>query len=694
MSHVAWRLVACLALVAPFASAQLPDFQPGRNFPTAAAAFGTGRSVDIDASDIDLDGDLDVLVANGGDGSAQATWVYVNQGGLQGGVEGAFVDESAARFAEAAIGKSRAIELADWDGDGDPDALVCDQSTTVQNGVVQHAYANRGGWQQGAPGYFDEVTDTFWGTLGPMTAAFEEEPIDGEGPFRWHASDAEFVDFDDDGDLDLMLVTEWINALGNKPTTIFLNDGTGRFDELWPWADASADVNLHSLDADVIDLDGDFDLDIVASSRDSQSRIYRNNLYGTSGAGSPFTDMTQTALLDTGAGSTSTGYTYQVEPADLDGDGDFDLWFTNYDHTADKILLNRGDFMFTKSSAIFGEPNVDEQTVDFIDYDGDGDLDASVPNFSGTNWLYEGTVADGYSAAQGLQHRTGTTSAGSEQPDPELPVTSNGGTSLAGDVADLDGDGDPDLCVGNDANQQNRVLFNTLGVPDTHAPVFLHLTAQGDKSDGTPTVIHAQMDDNGPRNNFARYHARLFWDVDGGFESCVAMAWQNGQQFRGVIPSDASGLVTYRVEVTDEYGNTAVSPTQQFTQVAGSALAWQTVGCGTSGSAGVPSLVGSGALTAGSTARLALTGARPSSFAAIFVSAASTPVAFKGGLLHAFPLALALDATTNAGGQIALAFPWPAGVPSGVAVWWQTLIADPAALGGVALSNAVRSMAP
>lgn len=115
------RVLAALWPCAPRASAQLSDLPPGRNFPTAAPVSGAGRSESIDAADVDNDGDLDVVVANGADGGVQANRSDINLGGTQGGIHGAFLDESAARFAGMPADTSREAEFADMDGDGDPD---------------------------------------------------------------------------------------------------------------------------------------------------------------------------------------------------------------------------------------------------------------------------------------------------------------------------------------------------------------------------------------------------------------------------------------------------------------------------------------------------------------------------------------------------------------------------------------------
>ncbi|MFT7464657.1 MAG: hypothetical protein ACI9EF_003015 [Pseudohongiellaceae bacterium] len=95
------RTLMIVALLTVSASAQLADLQPGRNFPAVATTFGAGRSENIDAGDMDNDGDLDVAVANGGDGAAQADALFVNAGGAQGGIQGTFLDESATRLAGA-----------------------------------------------------------------------------------------------------------------------------------------------------------------------------------------------------------------------------------------------------------------------------------------------------------------------------------------------------------------------------------------------------------------------------------------------------------------------------------------------------------------------------------------------------------------------------------------------------------------
>lgn len=64
---------------------------------------------------------------------------------------------------------------------------------------------------------------------------------------------------------------------------------------------------------------------------------------------------------------------------------------------------------------------------------------------------------------------------------------------------------------------------------------------------------------------------------------------------------------------------------------------WADLGSGLSGTNGVPSLVGTGMLGAGSTGSLTLTSARPLSPGAMLVSLASAPTPFKGGMLMPTP---------------------------------------------------------
>ena len=345
--------------------------------------------------------------------------------------------------------------------------------------------------------------------------------------------------------------------------------------------------------------------------------------------------MTQSALLDTGAGLTGSS-NYEVELADIDGDGDFDAWVADYDgplfsnYTLDRILRNDGGLSFSKESAwIKGNPDKLTNEADFLDFDGDGDLDVFVANFGGENWLFQNGLAQGLDPdVDGLFHRTGTTASGSTASWPELPPNNNTGTTLDGECADMDGDGDPDIVVANDGNQQNRYLANALGVPDTHAPTFGGLTVQGDKSDGRDTVIHASVLDNAASYVIAYYDVDLLYTVDGGDETLVQMARQGGQLFRGVIPAAVSGLVSWRVRATDDAGNTGFSATFAYTQTSSATSAWQNVGQGTQGAHGDPYLVGRGDLGAGSLTSIGLVDAAPNAFDALFLAAASTGVPF------------------------------------------------------------------
>jgi hypothetical protein len=689
------RLALAVALVqAPELHAQLTDLQPGRNFPFARDAFGTQRGEEVDVGDVDHDGDYDVVTAYGGGEQDHLNRIFINLGGAQGGTAGTFADETATRFAGMPADRSRDVDLVDFDGDCDLDLFVSNSGTTI---IFQpsRAYVNLGGRQQGATGFFDEVTDSFWGTLVSVPAG--DQFFGGNaGPFTAWSCDCDFGDLDLDGDMDLFAGTYGPHINGTRDSRVFLNDGNGRFDELWPWTEATADTRMHLLDVDLVDLDGDFDLDVFGASRDSQSRVFRNELdvaSATWGA-TPFSDRTQTALIDTGA-TLSGSNTYEVEPGDVDGDGDFDLWIVNYDGNKDTILVNQGDFTFLDQPGLIkGDTNQDEAESDFFDYDGDGDLDVFLANFSGTNRIFVSGLAQGLSQAQGLYHRSGTLSGGSLAPWDETPTTDNGGSTLDGEAADMDGDGDPDLLLINENNGPGKYWVNALGVPDTHAPGVELLTSQGDKADGSDTPIRAQLRDNAPFYLFPFYDVDLVWSLDGGLEARVPMSPQGGQQFQAVIPGGVHGTVSYRVEGADDAGNAFVSASTSYVQTSSGVVLLQVVGEGTAGVAGVPDLELRGPFTGGSDVDLVLCDAAPSALCLLLFSISSTPLPFKGGLLHTVPVEAEVFLTTDAGGQVWLDATWPGGIPAGAQLWQQMAIADTSATGGASLSNAVLLTTP
>jgi hypothetical protein len=122
--------------------------------------------------------------------------------------------------------------------------------------------------------------------------------------------------------------------------------------------------------------------------------------------------------------------------------------------------------------------------------------------------------------------------------------------------------------------------------------------------------------------------------------------------------------------------------------------AFTDLGFGLAGVSGVPLLVGSGNLAAGSPNSLSLTSAAPSASALLFVSLSSTPASFKGGTLVPVPFLMSVPLGTDGSGALLLPFTWPAGVPGDTSFWFQYAVQDAAAIKGAALSNAVKGVTP
>ncbi len=669
-----------ISVLGTSSGAQMTDLQPGRNYPTSVATFGGNHSENIDVGDVDNDGDLDVIVANGGDQGDQPNRIFINNGGMQGGTEGTFTQETNTRFAGVPNDTSRDCEFADIDNDGDLDIYISNRGGNTV-GQPSRFYINDGN------GFFTEETNTRWGSLISVPAS-DQVLGGGAGPFRDWSCDCDFADMDDDGDLDLFHSSYGPSLNGTRDSRIFMNDGTGVFNEQWPWIDAGGDIRTHTLDLDLVDLDGDLDFDIVMSSRDSQARIYMNNLYNPlAGSSQLYTDTTQVSLINQGATLSGTS-NYEGEFADLDEDGDFDVWMKNYQNFTDKVLFNVGTngagiVLFEETSVpIKGDPNQDENEIDCLDFDGDGDIDCFAANFSGANRLYVGGNAQGGSVAV-TYHRSGTTSGGSQYPHNEVPASGNNSITLDGEVGDMDGDGDYDILTANDNGAPNRYWENVLGIPDTHG-ANCHILDHS-ITVGNDVIVHTQLSDNAPYYLIAAYDVVMTYRVDGAAPVEVKMFSQGGQQFRGVIPDGVSATcVEYTIVVNDDAGNATV-----LCQTIGACNAFTDLGDALAGVNGDPLLSGSGPLVCDSANSLDLTNAAPSALASLFVGLADNPVPFKGGSLHPVPIFTVLTLSTSGTGAIALPFQWPQGVPLGFEFVTQFAIQDAAAVKNVALSNAL-----
>ncbi len=341
-------------------------------FPSSGLTFGTA----IALADFDNDGDTDALLGRLGQDA-----LFLNDG------SGIFTDVSSQL---PPVPVTNDIALGDVDGDGDVDALLAsgligvtlllnDGSATFSDGTAQ------------VPTIVSLVDSTALG------------------------------DLDGDGDLDAVIATHGSNE-------VLINDGSGLF-SLSPTA--PPDHTATTVAVALADLDFDGDVDVFnANGAGEQDTVWLNDISGGF-------HLLESLL------PRSDDSTHSIALGDVDGDGDLDALFGRMHE--DYLLLNDGNgaFEISTTSGPGGLPvqaAAGPTSVTFEDVDGDGDLDALL-------------VTPSVAVSLLINDGTGTFADGTMQ----IPASALGAT--AADFGDVDGDGDADLLLGK-SFQQDVLLLN------------------------------------------------------------------------------------------------------------------------------------------------------------------------------------------------------------------------------------------
>ncbi|MDO8539627.1 MAG: FG-GAP-like repeat-containing protein [Opitutaceae bacterium] len=211
------------------------------------------------------------------------------------------------------------------------------------------------------------------------------------------------ADFNRDGRVDLLIVGHGTDTppFPGEQTKLLIQTADGRL------ADESAarlpqhGSFTHNVAAG--DIDGDGDLDIYMANvngGDSGPRFYLNN-----GSGS-FTEATDRLPTDIANRTNGRNYTGSLL-LDVDADGRVDLVLGPGDTNQNEILMNDGTGRFTRNSRFVLPPKIlgDRSTtvsVATADFNGDGAPDLILGTTGGSEQLVDGRTIDGY-GTPGLQ---------------------------------------------------------------------------------------------------------------------------------------------------------------------------------------------------------------------------------------------------------------------------------------------------
>ena len=370
--------------------------------------LGGGTSNGGCAADYDNDGDPDLFVSHFG-----PSWLYRNNG------DGTFSDVTSRSLGKvSSVARTMGCAWGDYDRDGHLDLVVVNHlkfsvgmnqlEDFRQDPVFLEIHDSVVLYHSNGDGTFNDVSRLLGDTSGPSMMA----PLGN----LWGAGfQPGWVDYDNDGDLDLYVVNDFGEQL--QPNVLWRNDGS-EADSGWTFTDVSnstgAGVGMMGMGLAVgdYDLDGFFDFFVTD--------IGPNMLLNNKGHDLGFSISTVEAGAEVGNTAQGPRVAWGTFFFDYDNDRDEDLYVVsgfldaeNIDNAEDQpnvLLRNNGDGTFTDISSGSGaeDPGVGRGGV-FLDYDNDGCLDIFLSNLrekarllrnlcvSGDDWLeikLEGTASN------------------------------------------------------------------------------------------------------------------------------------------------------------------------------------------------------------------------------------------------------------------------------------------------------------
>jgi len=447
-------------------------------------------------SDVDGDGDEDVLVTGSDGSSTYVAKLYKNDGA------GAFELVTGTPFIGMFDGS---VTFGDLDGDGDND-LVLTGISTATNDYSAALYLNDGA------GNFTLTASPFTGVTHSCTA---------------------FADVDDDGDLDVFIGGQ---SMFGERSELYLNDGSAGFTP-----DNVANALFVGVTTGAVafgDIDDDGDLDMFLTGQGPSG--FHSELYTNDGNGA-FTSV---------AHSFTPVYGAAAAFEDVDSDGDLDLLVTGEEGNVGattKLYTNDGNGTFTPAPA-GGLVNVNFSTVNFADFDGDGDRDLFITgSYSSNLYLNDGdglfTIAPS-----------------------NLQVSGN--NSAAG-VSDIDSDGDADLLVSgmnitqffvNDGNAVFSLIANSpfsglssggIAYSDVDGDGDQDVLLTGQALSGFTTKLFINDGNGGYAEDASAPFVQVansaadFADIDGdGDEDLLISGYATGGQQTKLYTNDGAGIFT------------------------------------------------------------------------------------------------------------------------------------------------------